>query len=475
MRTTSGNLVDGLLPAGATIRAAAGRILDAAGRIIRGADGQSEAQRMSLIAFLIRIVSAGIAFLSQIILARIMGPFEYGIFVFVWVMAVIAGNLSCLGFHTAIIRFLPQYRAQGEIAHIRGITITARVVALASATTLAVLGMAFLFFMGERLEGYYVIPLFLGAFTLPMIALGDVLDGTARANNWPVHALSPTFLVRPVLILAVTVSAILMGFGASATTALSAALIATYLTTLTQLGLLGWRLHRRYDAGPRKIRFSYWVAVALPIFLIESFYFLLTNFDVIMVGFFLEPDQVATYFAAAKTMALVHFVYFAVKAGMTPRFSTLVAEADQAGLAAFAADTARWTFWPSLVIGGGVLALGPFLLSLFGPGFSAGYPLMFILFAGILAKAFIGPGEALLTMAGEQKICAGVYVLALAVNISGNLLLIPALGLTGAALATMTAMMVETTLLFFVIRRRLHITMSILSRPAVPALGREAG
>ena len=40
---------------------------------------------MSVIAFPIRIVSAVIAFVSQVLLARWMGSFEYGIFVLVWV------------------------------------------------------------------------------------------------------------------------------------------------------------------------------------------------------------------------------------------------------------------------------------------------------------------------------------------------------------------------------------------------------
>ena len=68
-----------------------------------------QAQRMSLVAFSIRIISAAIAFVSQILLARWVGQFEYGIFVLVWTAAVIAGNLSCFGFHTTIIRFAPQY------------------------------------------------------------------------------------------------------------------------------------------------------------------------------------------------------------------------------------------------------------------------------------------------------------------------------------------------------------------------------
>ena len=64
------------------------------------------------------------------------------------------------------------------------------------------------------------------------------------------------------------------------------------------------------------MNFGEWVAVSIPIFLVEGFLFLLTNADVLVVGHFLPPDQVAVYFATAKTLALVHFVYFAVKAGV---------------------------------------------------------------------------------------------------------------------------------------------------------------
>ncbi|MCP4999372.1 MAG: lipopolysaccharide biosynthesis protein [Hyphomicrobiales bacterium] len=441
---------------------------------IGGRDGHHEARHMSLIAFVIRVISAGIAFLAQIFLARIMGQFEYGIFVFVWVIAVIAGNLSCLGFHTAVIRFLPQYRASGDIGEIRGLTFTARLVALATASFIALVGVAFLYMFGDHVAAYYFVPLVLGAVLLPMIALGDSMEGTARANSWVIQALAPTYLVRPVLIPLAMVAAILLGFDATAKTAMIAAILATYATTTGQLMVLGRRLRRRYKPGPRTYRLAYWGKIALPIFLIEGFYFLLTNSDVVMVGLFLQPDKVATYFAAAKTMALVHFVFFAVKAGMTPRFSQLVAEDKFQELSHFAVSAARWTFWPSLAVGAVVLLLGPFLLSLFGPNFSAGHSVMIILFVGIAAKAFIGPGEALLTMAGHQKICALIYFAVLAFNVAGNIALIPHFGINGAAAATMTAMIAEALLLFVVVRTRLGIAMHVLSRPQTHATNSEA-
>jgi len=77
------------------------------------ADERGEAGRMSVIAFSIRIISAVIAFVSQVLMARWMGSFEYGIFVLVWVTMVIVGNLACLGFHTSVIRFIPEYRERG--------------------------------------------------------------------------------------------------------------------------------------------------------------------------------------------------------------------------------------------------------------------------------------------------------------------------------------------------------------------------
>lgn len=430
-------------------------------RILVSADDLAVAQRMALVAFAIRIVSAAIAFVSQIILARVMGDFEYGIFVFVWVMAVILGNLSCLGFHTAVIRFLPQYRAEGNDEAIRGLASTARIFAMLSATFIAAAGIMTIHLLGDRVQDFYVTPLFMGAFALPMIALGDVLDGTARANGWPVQALAPTYIVRPVLILGFVLAAAFLVGQSDARLALMAALLACWLTTLAQFVIMTRRLARRYRPGRISVHFRTWSTVAFPIFLIEGFYFLLTNADVVIVGIYQPPEQVAVYYAAAKTMALVHFVYFAVKTGAAPRFSGLVSSGSRGEMAAFAAQTVHWAFWPSLTVGLLVVLAGPFLLSLFGPGFEAGHEVMMILFLGIMAKAMVGPAEVLLTMAGEQKVAVFVYGSALAVNIALNVTLIPVIGITGAAAATAVAMMVEALMLHIAVRRRLGIVLFI--------------
>ncbi len=463
MRFSAATTADRLLPERLALRARPllGRVDD----LLFSPDARGEAGRMSIIAFFVRIISAAIAFVSQVFLARWMGSFEYGIFVLVWTTMFIAGNVSCLGFHTSVIRFIPEYREKGMLDELRGILLTSRLFVLFASTGIAACGALGVWLLSPHIESYYVVPFVLGFICLPMIALSDVLQGLARANGWALFALSPTYLVRPVLILVLMAAALLAGYAADARTAIIVAIIATYVTTLGQLVGVTTRIDRRLPAGPRKLHFSLWFVVSLPIFLVESFFFLLTNADVLMVGFFMEPDDVAVYFATVKALALVHFVYFAVKAGVAQRYAAYT-HGEASKLAAFARETVGWTFWPSVFMALVVLALGEPMLRLFGPGFEIGYPLLFILVIGVVARSAVGPCESLLTMTGNQNVCALVYALTLAVNIALSVALIPHFGLWGAAIGTAGAMLFEAFALCLTVWRRLGILMLIFAPSA---------
>jgi O-antigen/teichoic acid export membrane protein len=151
-----------------------------------------------------------------------------------------------------------------------------------------------------------------------------------------------------------------------------------------------------------------------------------------------------------------------------------MASPDRQQLAVIAVESAKWSFWPSLCVGSLVLLCGTFLLSLFGPSFVSGYPLMAILFAGIMAKALVGPAEALLTMAGRQTLCVALYAGALIANLLLNVTLIPMFGLTGAAFATTGAMVVEAILLHVAVRRTFGIVLFAFADPHTRPIKAEA-
>lgn len=470
MRFSAAMTAERLLPKSLALRARP--VVTRIDSLISGETGGGAAGRVTLFAFLVRIANAAIAFISQVLLARWMGAFEYGIFVLVWVTMIIVGNLSCLGFHTSVIRFIPEYRETGRFAELRGILLTSRLFVLLASSLIAAIGAAGLWLFSDAIESYYVIPFYLGIICLPMIALSDVLQGIARANAWATSALAPTYLIRPILILVFMAGALAIGYAPNAKTAILATILATYATTIYQLLNVTTRIDRKIETGPREISLRFWIAVSLPIFLVESFFFLLTNADVLMVGLYMSPDDVAVYFATVKTLAIAHFVYFAVKAGVAQRYAHLAHDGSAGQLALFARETVNWTFWPTVALAMVILLIGKPMLYLFGPGFDAGYPLLFVLILGVVARAAVGPAESLLTMTGHQNICAAAYAATLAINIGLNLLLIPQFGLWGAAIGTTVAMVFEAATLSFIVWWKTDIVMAVFL-PAAQQQGAE--
>jgi O-antigen/teichoic acid export membrane protein len=126
-----------------------------------------------------------------------------------------------------------------------------------------------------------------------------------------------------------------------------------------------------------------------------------------------------------------------------------------------AASTVRWTFWPTLLTIGGILALGKPILWLFGPSFDDGYPLMFILAIALVARAAVGPTERVLNMLGEQRRCAMVYAAMFALNLGGSLMVAGPYGSMGVAIVIATAAVIESVLLFMIAKRRLGLHMLI--------------
>jgi O-antigen/teichoic acid export membrane protein len=447
--------------AGALARLAPAALYGRARAWLADHNDHTRAQRAAGNAFLIRVVSALLVYLTQVLLARWMGEFEFGIYVYVWTWVLLIGALVDVGLASAAQRFIPEYLGLRAFALLRGFLSGSRWLTLAIATAIA--GLAALGIRGLEpwINRYELVPLYLACASLPLFALTHMQEGIARAYGWVNLALVPPYVVRSLLLILLMGMAHMAGFATDAVTAMTAAVIATWATAIVQLVMLDRRLGGMVAPGPKAYEAGTWLLTAIPIFMVEGFYFLLTYTDVLVLQQFRSPEEVAIYYAAAKTLALVAFVHYSVAAATTHKFTEYHVRGDRARLAAFLSESIRWTFWPSLAATLGILALGRPFLWLFGPRFLDGYSLMFILALGPLARAAIGPVERLLNMVGEQRACALVYAGAFAFNFVGCLVLIPRFGIHGAAFATAAAVLVESSLLFVVTKRRLGLHVFI--------------
>ncbi|MER2248912.1 lipopolysaccharide biosynthesis protein [Methylorubrum podarium] len=393
----------------------------------------------ALAVFAVRIGAAGFAYGAQVLMARMMGGAEYGIFATVWVWIAILGHTATFGLSQGACRFLPADQATGRLDSVRGFLLGGALASLGGGLALSLGGLAVAFLQGGLLAGPYGTPILVAALVVPLFAFQDYLEGVARSQGWPLLAIAPPYLLRQALIMAAMVGAVLSGAPAEAWAAIACTLAATGLAATAQAVLLLARLRRHLPRGPRLYRWRLWLTACLPIaagdLAASAFGFV----DVVILGFLAPPEAVGLYFAATRIQQFVAFVHYAASATTAQRLAAARAHGDEAGLAQLVRIQARWTFLATAGVGLGILAVSPLLLGLFGEGFRASLPVLAILVAGSVAASLFGPAEDVLTMLGGERLCAGITLAMLALAALLCLVLIPGLGVAGAAVAVALA------------------------------------
>ncbi len=425
---------------------------------------QMMVHRLAGTVFMIRVVAAALAFVSNVLLARWMGTFEFGVFVYVWTWVLLIGQALDLGLSTAAQRFIPEYRERGLIDLLRGYIAHSRWLAVGFAIAVAILCAGFVWLLTPLLDSYFVIPLYIACIALPAYALANVQDGIARSYDWVGLGIVPTYVVRQLLLTALMAAAYFGGpaggrhdcDGAVGRCDLAPGAVANDRARpppgdAHRAGTEGAQhqaLGRHCAADPDGRKF-------------------LSAADVcrlLMLQQFRSPEDVAVYYAAVKTLALVAFIYFAIAATTAHRVRRLSCCRRPRRSRGVHAQGDPLTFWPSLFAAVLLLAFGKPILALFGPQFADGYHLMFILAIGLVARAAIGPMERFLNVIGEQRACAAVYAGAFAINIVLCIALIPPLGAAGAAIAITAALVVETIALVVLLKQRMGLDIFVWGR-----------
>ncbi|QPF84171.1 flippase [Bradyrhizobium genosp. L] len=431
------------------------RVRGLAQRVLGGTSEASVTKRLAGTIFIIRVISAVIAYLAQILLARWMSGSDYGIYVYVWTWVLLLGSTMDFGIAPSSQKIIPEYRAGGQVALLRGFLSGSRWLTLATSSAVALLLAGLIHTLSPWIDPDTIVPLYIGCLTLPPFVVANTQDGISRAHDWMQLGLMPQFIVRQGLIIALTAGALALGLHLGATVAMATSAAAVYVAAIGQMIVLNRRLAAHVGRGEKAYDVKGWLAVSLPIMLVESFYLLLGYTDVLMLQQFRSSEEVGVYFAVVKTLALVSFIHYAMAATTAHRFAEYNAQGDKERLSAYVAHAISWTFWPSLLATIALLVVGKPLLWLFGPKFVDGYDIMFVAAIGLVVRSAIGPVERLLNMLGHQSSCAMAYAVSFFMNVGLCIALVPRYGGIGAAASTSLSLTFETILLFYVVRSRL--------------------
>lgn len=419
--------------------------------------------RSALTVLAIRIGGAGLAYLTQVLMARLMGKADYGVFATVWVWIAILGHGSLWGVGQSVYRFVPHHRARTELELARGFLSNGFWFVTLSSCLTALVGGALLWLLRDAVSADHVWPFVLALLVLPLFALQDYVEGVARAFGWTALAIAPPYLLRQGLVAVAMVAAVYAGAPADPWVAVACTLAATAFALAVQATLVLARLRKVLPKGDRAYDRPAWIKATLPIALVDLNNLLLSYVDVLLLSFFFKPEVVALYFAATRLLQFVVFVQYAATAATAPRFAEIHAKGDSETLRSLATRTARWTLITASLTGAALVLASPYLLAMFGAGFSESVPILMVLVAGAVFLSACGPCEDLLIMVGQERVGAAVAVAALMVAAALNLALIPFYGAMGAAVATAATTALRGLTLCFMVHRRLGFAPHALS------------
>lgn len=421
--------------------------------------------RDAALTFFIRVASAVLTLALQVLLARLMDLGTYGNYVTLWTWLIALGSFGALGFAESSVRFLPRYQARASGGRIHRFWRFGFRATVLGSGALALIALAIAVVAGPSTTPG-LIALFI-ALGLPFLAIEYYLEGIARSFGWYRLSTLPVYILRPILIGAVLVA--LWAAGVTLTLAVVGAVIVVAMAAIS-IGLaiaISRRIGpapvatRRALAGPERL----WLRASLPLLLATALEDLILYYDVVIVSMVLAPDNVAIYFAAARTLALANFVHFALYF-VAGRGFALALEGNRTELEGRVLEAARLTFWLTLVSVGIAVAAGPLVLAAFGPAFTEGYAVMLVLAAGYVARSVAGQAAEALVVTGRlrESILVGGAVFAAYVTLA--VVLAPAFGIVGAAAAAALALTLRAILLVVTVRRSLGIRSVSLALPS---------
>ncbi|HUV32514.1 MAG TPA: hypothetical protein VMW31_03000, partial [Devosiaceae bacterium] len=342
----------------------------------------------SSVIFASRLAGAGMLFVAQLLISRLWGAETLG----QYLLFVAAINVSALvlplGFQIVAGYFAAEYAARGQGNLLRRFTAQSFLhVAAMAALLSAVLLLAPLpdiAWVHTLLAGKLAVIAGSVAMAVNFVS-GALLVGMRR----PFVSFAPDALIRPAgVLLAVGLAAALFAGGGEPLWFMAGGLAA--ILSLNALGLTAIVVAglRRLPPGPvaRPREQRRWWRFALPWVVITAATEMVFDLDLLMLAGHLSPTDLAVFGVCARFFVLAAFGISAVYSVFLPDLFDAEARADGAALRQRVLQAGGVALVLAVLSITAAAVAGPFALSLFGGGFEAGYPVLLIMFSGLIVR-----------------------------------------------------------------------------------------
>jgi len=389
-----------------------------------------------------RVVSMGLGLVFSVLVARLYGAGVVGIVAVIYSFLMLATIFTVLGTNTSILRLIPEHLAKySPTSAFKVYRKTQYMVIGISLVTGA------LYFFGANFIAAKVFSKPHLSFYFALASCFVVFHSMAQLNTEAVRGLRLIRLFAVLLLLPQSFNLILLvGIGLflpSKDVPIYAVLGGFALAGVTGWFIMEYAFKKRvaptdivHTISRRSI-----LSISLPMLMTGTMMFLIAQTGVLMLGMYRSEAEVGYYAIAVKLATLTVFVLQAVNSIAGPKFSELYHSDRLDELFHVAKKSAKLIFYTTIPLLIGLIVFGKFILDMvFGTEFLCAYPALVLLALGQFVNAISGSSGMFLNMTGNQNVFRNIMVFAAVLNVTLNMLLIPNLGINGAAIASMVSL-----------------------------------
>lgn len=393
--------------------------------------------RHSAVFFVGTMFTAVAGYLFKVFLARFLGAEALGLYALGMTIIGFFGIFNALGIPQAAVRFVAVYTATGKLHDLRSFLLRSlgclSLANLVLALVVILVGpwIAVHFYRTPELGRYvtyFALIMVGGALTT---FFGQVLQGYKDVSR---RTVITNFVGTP-LMMVLTVLLVKIGFGLDG---YLAAQVASPVVVISLLMAVVWKLTpvtARNLRGPLPPLEGQVLSFSAAAFAMSVLEFLLAQVDKILIGFYINAREVGIYSVAMAIVAFVPVALQSVNQIFSPTIADLHARGQQVLLGRLFQTLTKWILGSTLPLAVGVIVFARPLMRIFGPTFEPGWLVLVIGTLGQLVNSGTGSVGYMLLMSGNQRRLIKVQAVMTTLLVLLNLVLIPMLGILGAALA----------------------------------------
>lgn len=398
------------------------------------------------ITFIGKIFGRLVGFSFIVIITKLISPSTFGVYSLGLAIVLLIKSISDLSVHRGIDYFLPKYLSKNMYGQAKSLLAITSLVAL-SGTGMA---MILLWLAAPRLSSLFneerlnfIIPFL--SLALPFLSFRDVEAHIFIAIKKLKYREYMNSIILPVAKLLGTLALLYAGYEVGAL--VGGYMLSIILVTLTGLAFLyrevGWLFDRPTESIELPQIFSY----SLPLVLAGVLYATISQIDFFIIGYY--PNTSSEDLAIFKVANLLGANILIFLNSLSPVFKPMVTEAehDTQLLNNRFALAARWimlfTLPTAITL---IIAPSLYLSLLFTPEYTTGGTALVILVIGYLINSSVGPEGMVLEGLGFTRLTLTNSIVMIGMNTAIDILLVPRIGILGAAIGTSVGMTSAVTL-----------------------------